>query len=121
MKILILDDSQSRLLTFRRKLIGAVVICVEHVSDCIREIEENGPWDIFYCDHDLDNKTFVPSGIGTGYEVILWIRDHPDKKPTKVILHTFNSIGALEMLKVMPDAIYKPGVFMADISIYKPY
>ena len=121
MRILILDDSRSRLATFRRKLIGAVVTCVEHASDCIKELEKNGPWDVFYCDHDLDNRVFVPSGIGTGYEVILWITNNLDKKPTKVILHTLNNIGALNMLKIMPDAIYRPGVFYSDISIQNLY
>jgi CheY-like chemotaxis protein len=117
MKILILDDSQSRLLTFRRKLIGAVVICVEHVSDCIREIEENEPFDYIFLDHDLDGKIYVPSGPGTGYEVAQWLKNHPDKMPGKVIFHTCNEKAGPLMLEELPDAVFLPGVFMVQFDL----
>lgn len=117
MKILILDDSQSRLTTFRRKLIGAVVTCVEHASDAIREIEENEPFDYIFLDHDLDGKIYVPSGPGTGYEVAQWLKDHPDKMPGKVIIHTCNEKAWPLMMEELPDAILLPGVFMVQFEL----
>lgn len=117
MKILILDDSQSRLTTFRRNLIGAVVTCVEHAEDCIKELEDNGPWNCVMLDHDLDGQVYVPSGPGTGYEVALWLKNNPDKKPNKIILHTCNEQGAQRMLEELPEAIFLSGVFMIPFCL----
>jgi len=117
MKILILDDSQSRLSTFRKKLIGAVVICVEHVSDCIRELVENEPFDYVFLDHDLDGKIYVPSGPGTGYEVAQWLKNHPDKMPGKVIFHTCNEKAIVLMMEEIPEALPLPGVFMVQFGL----
>lgn len=117
MRILILDDDLKRLATFRRKLIGAIVTCVEHVSDCIRELETNGPWDTFFCDHDLDGQIYVPSGPGTGYEVAQWLKNHPEKMPGKVILHTCNEYGAVCMLEELPEALLLAGVFSIDFNL----
>jgi CheY-like chemotaxis protein len=117
MKILILDDNRIRLETFRRKLIGAAVTCVEHAADCIKELNENGPWSFCFLDHDLDNLTYVPSGPGTGYEVALWLKNHPDKKPKKIILHTCNEQGAARMLEELPEAVFLSGLFMIDFGV----
>jgi CheY-like chemotaxis protein len=117
MKILILDDSQVRLQTFRRKLIGAVVTCVEHADECIKELETNGPFNLLLLDHDLDGQVYVPSGPGTGYEVALWLKNNPDKKPEKIILHTCNEAGALRMLEELPEAMFLSGLFMIDFGL----
>lgn len=117
MKILILDDCKTRLSTFRRKLIGAVVICTEHAADCIRELETNEQFDLILLDHDLEGKTYVPSGPGTGYEVALWLKNHPEKKPSKIILHTCNEYGAAKMLEELPEAIYLSGLFMIEFGV----
>ena len=117
MKILILDDDKNRLRIFQRNLIGAVVTCVEHASDCIRELETEGPFDYLFLDHDLDGRTYVPSGPGTGYEVALWLKNNPDKKPSKIILHTCNDQGALRMLEELPEAVFLSGVFMLQFDL----
>lgn len=121
MNILILDDSLTRLSTFRRKLIGAVVTCVERSKDCIKELEENGPFDYLFLDHDLDQKIYVPSGPGTGYEVALWLKNNPDKKPKKIILHTCNEIGIVKMKEELPEALCLPGVFSIDFNLSNLY
>lgn len=117
MRILILDDDRNRLSTFRRKLIGAVVTCVEHVSDCIKMIEDNEPFEIIFLDHDLDGQIYVPSGPGTGYEVAQWLKNHPEKMPGKVILHTCNEYGAVLMLEELPEALLLAGVFSIDFKL----
>ena len=117
MRILILDDSPSRLATFRRKLIGSVVTCVEHASDCIREIENNDPFDYFLCDHDLDGKVYAPSGPGTGYEVAQWLKNHPEKMPGKVIFHTCNEKAIVLMMEEIPEALPLMGLFMVDFGL----
>lgn len=117
MRILILDDDKFRLKIFNRKLIGAVVTCVETEKECIREIQDNDPFDFIFLDHDLYGKVYVPSGPGTGYEVALWIKDHPEKKPGKVILHTCNEHGIVKMREVLPDALPLSGLFMIDFNL----
>jgi len=117
MRVLVLDDDRSRLVAFRRSLIGAVVKCVEHVADCIRELESNEIFDFVFLDHDLDGKVYVPSGPGTGYEVVQWIKNHPEKMPKHVILHTLNEIGAACMVEELPKAVYLPGVYMTNFSV----
>jgi|WetSurMetagenome_2_1015567.scaffolds.fasta_scaffold191588_2 CheY-like chemotaxis protein len=119
MNILILDDSLARLTSFRRKLIGAVVTCVERSKDCIKELEENGPFDYLFLDHDLDQRTYVPSGPGTGYEVALWLKNNPEKKPNKIILHTCNEYGIVRMKEELPEAICLPGVFSLEFDLSK--
>jgi len=117
MKILILDDDKNRLMLFKQKLIGAIVTCVENVSDCIKELEKDEQWDYVFLDHDLDNLIYVPSGPGTGYEVALWIKNHPEKKPTNIILHTCNDEGAENIKRELPEAIFLKGLFMMDFSL----
>lgn len=117
MKILILDDEKSRLQAFKQKLIGASVTCVEYVKDCIHELEFNGPFDYIMLDHDLDHKTYVPSGPGTGYEVAVWLKEHLTKKPAKIILHTCNEYGAAEMMKELPEAVHLPGLFLINFNV----
>jgi CheY-like chemotaxis protein len=117
MRILVLDDNHSRLAIFRRKLIGAAVTCVEYVPDCIREIEDNEPFDIIFLDHDLGGKIYVPSGPGTGYEVAQWLKNHPEKMPGKVILHTCNENGAACMMSELPEALPLLGVFAIDFNL----
>jgi len=116
MKILVLDDDKRRLKIFRQNLIGTAITCVEEASDCIKELEENGPWNYIFLDHDLGGKIYVPSGPGTGYEVALWLKNHPDKKPNKIILQTCNDKGAKCMMKELPEAIFLSGVFLVDFS-----
>jgi CheY-like chemotaxis protein len=117
MRILILDDDLRRLATFRRKLIGAAVTCVEYVPDCIREIEDNEPFEFIFLDHDLGGKIYVPSGPGTGYEVAQWLKNHPNKMPGKVILHTCNEHGAICMMEELPEALLLSGVFSIDFNL----
>lgn len=69
MRILILDDSDSRLRTFREKLQGAAVTCTKYAKECINLLNCDDIWDYVFLDHDLDGKIYVPSGPGTGYEV----------------------------------------------------
>lgn len=113
MKILVLDDDpeNDRLKAFRRMFIGHTVITVKFVKDCLYQLQNESPFDIVFLDHDLDGKTFVPSGPGTGYEVAEWLRDNPLKKPNRIVLHTFNKDGAARMMEVLPEAEYFPGAW----------
>lgn len=114
MRILILDDDLNRHSIFKMAFIGSNITSVEKTEFCIQELLENDPFDIVMLDHDLDHRVYVPSGPGTGYEIAEWLRDHPEKMPRLVILHTCNRDGAAKMLEVLPNAKYFPALFMRE-------
>jgi CheY-like chemotaxis protein len=114
MRILLLDDDMYRHKAYRQRLIGSVLTGVETSKECIKVLEESEPFDVVLLDHDLGGKIYVPSGPGTGYEVAEWLRDHPEKMPEVVILHTGNERGAHCMLDVLPNALYKPCIYASD-------
>lgn len=117
MRILILDDSDSRLITFREKLQGAAVTCTKHVKECINLLNYDGPWDYVFLDHDLEGKVYVPSGPGTGYEVAEWLNKNYNKKPKNIIIHTCNEKAAPLMIDLLPEAIWLSGLFLIDFDI----
>jgi CheY-like chemotaxis protein len=111
MRILILDDDKTLLSTFKQRLIGHDICCVETSSDAIKKLSEE-KWDAVFLDHDLAGQTYAPSGPGTGYEVAQWLSENSEKIPNKVILHTFNGPGAQNMLNILPNAFYNPGAWI---------
>lgn len=120
MRILILDDDKTRLSTFKQRLIGHDVCCVETSSDTIKKLSEE-KWDAVFLDHDLNGQAYVPSGPGTGYEVATWLSEHEDRKPNRIILHTFNGPGAQNMLNKLPEAFYNPGAWInRDMGLTDP-
>lgn len=113
--ILILDDSMERHHAFERMLIGNAVVHVCTAKEAIQAMSQR-KFDIVLLDHDLGGGgELEPSGPGTGYEVACWIRDNPDRRPQTIIVHSFNSVGARNMLAVLPaGASWHPGIWNAD-------
>jgi len=111
MKILVLDDQETRLIIFRQRLIGNIVECVKTATDAIKKLSEES-WDMVFLDHDLRDKVFEKPGPGTGYEVAVWLRDHEDKKPKQIIIHSYNTKGAMYMKAILPGSIYRPGIWL---------
>ena len=113
MKILILDDDHLRLNQFKRNLIGNNVTNVTTVHDTIKLLKEK-LWDIVFLDHDLGGQIYVPSGPGTGFEVAEWLRDNPERKPKKIVIHSFCEYGRNNMNKVLPESIIFPGAWLKE-------
>ena len=104
MKILILDDDNTRHKEFNRRLIGKSVRSTFTVSETIEALK-NESWDCLSLDHDLGGKTFVESGTEeTGYDVAVWLSKNPDKQPPQIIIHSFNPCGASNMKSLLPSA-----------------
>lgn len=116
MKILILEDTLSRINDFKKNTIGHNICFVEKISTCIDKLENEGPWDYLFLDHDLDHKVFVPSGPGTGYEVAEWLKEHPNKKPAIIILHSLNEKGVQKMSELLPEAYIEPNAWIRTIE-----
>jgi CheY-like chemotaxis protein len=110
MKILILDDDQVRHDMFRVKYAGHEVVSVLEAKDAIKKLNEE-QFDAVFLDHDLGGAVYVTSGEGTGYEVAVWLSENREKQPKQIIIHSFNPVGAANMMGVLPCAILKPGAW----------
>ena len=112
-RVLVLDDDLGRLKKFQQALIGHVAYFFETEDKAIQCLEGENTFDFVMLDHDLYGQQMVPSGPKTGYAVAAWLMVHPDKMPRKnVIIHTFNEQGAANMKKLLPKALYHPGIWM---------
>jgi len=103
-KVLILEDSDSRRRVFRENLSED---CSLHFFDTVRDakraIETQGPFDLIYLDHDLDQRIFVDSEEeNTGYQLAKYIAEK--KLGARIILHTMNPYGAARMKELLPQA-----------------
>jgi CheY-like chemotaxis protein len=107
MDILILEDCSNRCVHFKRALIGHNVTITEHSKEAI-EILSKSKFDILFLDHDLGGMQMVASGENTGYEVAEWLRHNPGRKPGKIFLHSLNTPGRKNMLRVLPEAKEAP-------------
>jgi CheY-like chemotaxis protein len=106
-KILVLDDDQNRLDSFVKNFSGSAVECTKTPEKCIKLLSEQ-TFDQLFLDHDLYGKAWCTSGPGTGYQVALWLRDHSDRKPPKIVLHSYNDWGRLKQKKLLPEAEESP-------------
>lgn len=110
-KVLVLDDDLTRHKKFKQKLIGNEVIHVTNAEEAIFYLKNEEVFDVVFLDHDLGGKQNVISGKETGYEVACWIRDNPEKRPNQIVIHSFNPVGAKNMMEVLPGSIYVPGIW----------
>lgn len=108
MRVLILEDDPERTEKFRRLLIGNVVEIVETAREAI-DLLRVKEWDVLSLDHDLGGEQMVESGPGTGYEVAKWLEQNPERKPPRILLHSFNGPGRANMLACLPGAEDCPG------------
>lgn len=112
MRILILDDDESRLKIFRQKLIGHHVECYKTVNEIIVRLKED-MFQYLFLDHDLGGKTFVQSGgqEETGWDAAVWLSNNVDRQPENIIIHSFNTAGAKNMKSLLPKAQVIPGAW----------
>jgi CheY-like chemotaxis protein len=113
MRILVLDDSETRLKAFRQKLIGTEVVTVMTASEAIEQLDRS-VYDAVCLDHDLGDQHMVPSGKDTGYEVAQWLQMHPEKQPAIIAVHSFNTVGAQNIMSLLPHARRVPGLWSYD-------
>jgi hypothetical protein len=105
MRVLFIDDECYR---FNRMLdTNNLHVDATHVDDGIKAIWAilNGPWDYIYFDHDL--ATFLDDLDGdcfeiTGYTVAKVLVEQ-SWKPTNVVIHSTNSIGANNIKNLLDD------------------
>jgi CheY-like chemotaxis protein len=108
-RILILEDDPERHRAFRKRLEDPVIVTT--AAECIRLLETE-EWSDLYLDHDLGGQVYVESGPGTGYEVACWLEEHPERKPSRIVLHSLNPAGRAKMKAALPDAYDRPGIWL---------
>jgi CheY-like chemotaxis protein len=104
MKILILEDDQERIKTFRRNLeIGCQTFLVAITAEACIQALENIKFDWLFLDHDLGGKVFVQSD---GEEKTGWhgLSENEDRKPENIVIHSLNEAGRKRMMSLLPKA-----------------
>ncbi len=105
MRVLFLDDDLSRHKTFIAESAGHDVTYVMTAEAAISMLSI-APFDVICLDHDLGGETYVSSygNKPTGYTVAKWMAEKLTYKPRLVVVHSFNQVGAGQMLLVLKGA-----------------
>jgi hypothetical protein len=115
MRILILEDDENRNVYFRRNFAPNEIVITDDSKECIKLlVDEN--WDMLFLDHDLGGQQMVSSGENTGYEVAQFLEENSIFVPPRVVIHSFNPIGARNMHQALPRATVMPGAWTRNIS-----
>lgn len=110
MRILILDDMDVRHSGFAKVFADLDRTHVYFFSDTIDALNTKGPFDVVYLDHDLGDFRVAEKNEYdrpyTGHDVALYIARvlDPDKRPGRVVVHSWNPDGARAMRQVLQDA-----------------
>lgn len=117
MKILVVEDQQVRIASFRYQFIGCDVTFTAQPKEAIELLAKND-WDCLLLDHDLEGPWICPSGPGTGYEIAKWLEEHSDRQPKVIITHSCNLVGVQNICRALPKAVYIPNCWQkADLKI----
>lgn len=108
MRVFILEDNSSRVVKFRRELIGNRVDHAETLGAGREMIREN-EYDLIFLDHDLGGKEMVDSADeDTGYHLALFIASDDRNSKTPCVVHSCNPAGADNIIGVLPHAVKAP-------------
>lgn len=111
--VLILEDNEARVKSFKRKFIGHNLTVTDDASEAI-ELLKTKSWDYLFLDHDLGGQEMVSSGPGTGYEVAVFLEENPQYKPANIALHSLNPGGRKNMKSALPEATEAPFCWKED-------
>lgn len=107
MKILFLDDDTTRHKSFIRNRIGMDITAVRSYEAACQALSET-LFDVAYLDHDLSEMAAAgmpASDEKTGTHVAEFIASLPeDKRPKRVVIHSFNDYGRKRMWGILRDA-----------------
>lgn len=103
MRVLIVEDSESRIKTFKQKLIGHELVIAMDAPSAYKALREHEKFDYAFLDHDLTTVR-EDSNDDNGYGVAKWMARHPEKAPDRITIHSLNNVGAANMLRVLGDA-----------------
>lgn len=108
MKIFILEDNEHRMIKFRRELIGHEIDHAVTVEEGTSLVVAN-KYDLIFLDHDLGGEEMVDSfQNNTGYKLAEFIASFTPNKKTPCVVHSCNSAGADNIVRVLPHAVKLP-------------
>lgn len=118
MRIFVLEDNPARTYRFTSMFVGHRIDITADAGLAINMLKKD-KYDFIFLDHDLGGHVYVDSFNNeqelTGYTVALQI-PNTINSDTKVVIHSHNPIGAVNMQSVLTNAIYAPfGTFNEDI------
>src|ERR687883_1896980 len=107
MRILIVEDDESRCAWFRARLAGATVDITCDVAQAVAWLGERD-YAAVLLDHDLADEHYFsnePDDERTGYAIAAWLASHPDRQLSAlIVIHSLNYVGAKRMLDLLQDA-----------------
>jgi len=112
MKILILDDDDTRHTLFKQNYSKHDLVHTYTADEAIDALKR-GTYDVVFLDHDLGGKQMVDSWgeEPTGYTVAKWMAMNPERKPGQVYIHSLNPVGARNMHNILPGSKLAPGAW----------
>lgn len=107
MRILILEDEQYRIDSFKENFIGCTLDITKSPEEAIEWLTEN-TYDFIFLDHDLseiDYENFhnsIMGESGTGYDVSRFLGNNVNlNKDVPVVIHSINPAGSNRMFESM--------------------
>jgi hypothetical protein len=102
MRILILDKNEARVASFKLKLPEHEIFPVKSASEAIKVLEKLEVFDQLFLEQEFNE------------EVALWISRHNSKRPYRIVIHGFSVPYAQNILTILPQASFLPGVWLLD-------
>lgn len=103
MKILILEDSVTRINKFKTELKKHDLYFFDKVNEAKEAVILLGPFDYYFLDHDLDGEIYVDSNNkNTGYQFAKFLAQEGIK--AEFIIHSMNVVGVQNMKNELPSA-----------------
>ena len=111
MRILIVDDDQTRNEVFRKRYRGQDASIVRMYSDAIRRLATGAKYDLISLDYDISEKE--PGNVEytgkrkTGLDIAKYIAENlagTPRAPTRVIVHSHNAMRAPQIQDVLEQA-----------------
>ena len=102
MKIMILEDSAERVISFYNMFNNQSLTIVNTAEDAINLVNYI-KFDVIFLDHDLGERVYVDSEEkNTGYQVAKILSDSMNSK-TPIIIHSWNPIGVKNMKNTLKN------------------
>lgn len=108
MKVLILEDMDTRNKWFRQALIGHNIHFAKTVLEAIEFLKVN-QYDVIFLDHDLSEAHYMSPFHGTNIEVLedtgaacaKWIVANDNNPHAEIIVHSCNPIGSQNIFVIL--------------------
>jgi CheY-like chemotaxis protein len=107
MRILIVEDDETRCVWFRQKFAGDELDVTCDVGQAFEWLDGRA-YEVILLDHDLKDEHYFsdePDDAHTGYAVASWLAAHPQcQRDATIIIHSLNYHGAERMLAALREA-----------------